>query len=118
MPLTQYCSVAGLQFSHSRHESTKQPTPTRSPTAYLVTPGPTSATMPAISWPGTIGKIGVAPPLAGLVDVGVADAGELDLDQHVVLADRSRRSIVVRSSGALEPARHKQQLCSQRSFSS
>ena len=34
-----------------------QPTPTRSPTWNLVTPGPTSVTMPAISWPGTIGKM-------------------------------------------------------------
>ena len=64
-----------------------QPTPTRSPTLYLVTSEPTSATTPAISWPGTIGKIGLAPLVAGLVDVGVADAGELDLDQDVVRAD-------------------------------
>ena len=43
------------QFSHSRHELTMQPTPTRSPTACLVTSAPTSATTPAISWPGTSG---------------------------------------------------------------
>jgi hypothetical protein len=43
---------------------------------------------------------GLAPALLGLVDVGVADTGELDVDQNVVLAD-GRRSMVVRSSGAL-----------------
>ena len=32
-----------------------QPTPTRSPTACLVTAEPTSVTMPAISWPGASG---------------------------------------------------------------
>ena len=56
MPLL--CSTAprpALQLSHSRQESTKQPTPTRSPTLYLVTSEPTAVTMPAISWPGTIG---------------------------------------------------------------
>ena len=34
-----------------------QPTPTRSPTWYFVTAEPTAATTPAISWPGTIGKM-------------------------------------------------------------
>ena len=34
-----------------------QPTPTRSPMAYLVTSAPVSSTVPAISWPGTSGKM-------------------------------------------------------------
>ena len=46
-----------MQFSHSRQESTRQPTPTRSPTTYLLTSEPISATVPAISWPGTNGKM-------------------------------------------------------------
>ena len=33
-----------------------QPTPTRSPTLWLVTSVPTSVTMPTISWPGTTGN--------------------------------------------------------------
>ena len=53
--LVQYCSQPALQLGHSRQESTKQPTPTRSPTLYFVTSDPTSVTTPAISWPGTIG---------------------------------------------------------------
>ena len=61
-----------------------QPTPTWSPTAYVVTAEPISVTVPAISWPGTIGKRGAAPLLAGLVDVAVADAGVGDGDAHVV----------------------------------
>ena len=63
-----------------------QPTPTRSPTLYLVTPSPTAETTPAISWPGTMGKMRAAPLLADLVDVAVADAGELDVDEDVVVA--------------------------------
>src|SRR6476660_3426652 len=53
----QYCSSPARQYSHSRQESTKQPTPTRSPTEYLLTSEPTSETMPAISWPGTMGNM-------------------------------------------------------------
>src|SRR5690348_1958849 len=55
-PLEQNCSSPFLQYSHSPHESTMQPTPTRSPTLYFVTPSPTAETTPAISWPGTMGK--------------------------------------------------------------
>ena len=47
--------VAVWQLAHSPQELTMQPTPTRSPTACLVTAEPTSVTMPAISWPGTSG---------------------------------------------------------------
>src|SRR6201996_2687443 len=36
-----------------------QPTPTWSPTLCLVTSEPTAVTTPAISWPGTIGYLGV-----------------------------------------------------------
>src|SRR6478736_9581569 len=56
-PLEQNCSSPSLQNSHSPHESTMQPTPTRSPTWYFVTPSPTAETTPAISWPGTMGKM-------------------------------------------------------------
>ena len=57
MPGMQYCSSPAWQFSHSRQESTMQPTPTRSPSEYLVASLPTASTVPAISWPGTSGKI-------------------------------------------------------------
>lgn len=46
-----------LYLSHFMHDSTKQPTPTRSPGFRLLTLGPTSVTMPTISWPGTMGKM-------------------------------------------------------------
>ena len=55
--LSQYCSSPARQNSHSRHESTKHPTPTRSPTLNFETSEPTSVTMPAISCPGTIGYV-------------------------------------------------------------
>ena len=66
-----------------------QPTPTRSPTANLVTPGPTSDDDAGDLVAGHHREDRLAPALADLVDVGVADAGELDVDQHVVLADRA-----------------------------
>ncbi len=52
----QKFSWSSRHISHSPHESTRQPTPTRSPTAYFVTASPTAATVPAISWPVTSGK--------------------------------------------------------------
>src|SRR5690606_18727178 len=55
LPFRQYCSSPFWQFLHSPHESTMQPTPTRSPTLYLETFDPTSVTIPAISCPGTSG---------------------------------------------------------------
>src|SRR5258707_1393962 len=57
MPTAQYCSSPFLHWAHFRHESTKHPTPTLSPTLYFVTLFPTALTTPAISCPGTMGKI-------------------------------------------------------------
>ena len=54
-PGLQYCSSPALQLLHLPQEFTMQPTPTRSPTLYLVTSEPTSVTTPAISWPATTG---------------------------------------------------------------
>ncbi len=55
MPFSQYCSRPSRQLSHSRQESTMQPTPTRSPGAKSPTAAPTRLTRPTISWPGTSG---------------------------------------------------------------
>ena len=64
-----------------------QPTPTRSPTACLVTSEPTSVTIAGDLVAGDE-RVGRRTPVAADgVDVGVADAGELDLDQDVVRAD-------------------------------
>src|SRR6478736_2268388 len=57
MPFSQYCSRPSRQLSHSRQESTMQPTPTRSPTANSVTFEPVLLTVPTISWPGTRGYV-------------------------------------------------------------
>ena len=46
---------AGRAVLALRQESTRQPTPTRSPTWNLRHLGPTADTTPAISWPGTSG---------------------------------------------------------------
>src|SRR6202021_3899718 len=58
-PGLQYFSSPALQLLHSPQEFTMQPTPTWSPTLCLVTSEPTAVTTPAISWPGTIGYLGV-----------------------------------------------------------
>ncbi len=77
-----------------------QPTPTRSPTAYLSTSEPTSSTMPAISWPGTNGK------LASPHSLRPVWMSEWQIPAKWILMStsrgpRSRRSIVVFSKGAL-----------------
>ncbi|MCY1436669.1 hypothetical protein D9M71_528000 [compost metagenome] len=54
-PSRQYCSRSLAQASQVRHESTMQPTPTRSPTLCVVTLSPTAVTRPMISWPGISG---------------------------------------------------------------
>lgn len=77
-----------------------QPTPTRSPALNLVTPGPASETTPAISWPGTIGKIALPQPSRTWW------MSEWQMPTKVMsictsFSPTARRSMVVRSSGAL-----------------
>ena len=62
----QCCSCPARHGPHSRQESTRQPTPARSPTANFATSGPTAETVPAISCPGTSGcSVPVADFMAG-----------------------------------------------------
>jgi hypothetical protein len=49
MPSRQYCSSPLLQFAHSPNELAHAPHTDPTPTRYLVTSEPTSATLPAIS---------------------------------------------------------------------
>lgn len=77
-----------------------QPTPTRSPTLNRVTPGPVSATIPAISWPGTIGKMpSPQPSRAWWMSEWQMPANLMSI--RMSNSPTGRRSIVVRSSGAL-----------------
>lgn len=77
-----------------------QPTPTRSPTWNLVTPGPTSETMPAISWPGTIGKMASPQPSrAWWMSEWQIPANLMSI--RTSNSRTARRSMVVRSRGAL-----------------
>ena len=97
--MAQNCSSPSLQASHSRHESTKQPTPTTSPTAWSVTSDPTSLTVPMISWPGVIGKI--PPPhssRAWWMSEWQIPAQRMSM--RTSLPRRSRRSMVVGSKSA------------------
>lgn len=47
--------IVDIPLAQPTQESTKQPTPTLSPTLNLVTASPTAVTTPAISCPGTMG---------------------------------------------------------------
>ena len=77
-----------------------QPTPTRSPTANLVTSEPTSATTPAISWPGTIGKMpSPQPSRTWWMSEWQMPANLMSI--RTSCSPTARRSMVVRSSGAL-----------------
>ena len=63
------------------------PTPTRSPTACLVTAEPTSVHGAGDLVTDDLRVGDRAPVAADGVDVGVADAGVGDLDQHIVGSD-------------------------------
>ena len=104
LPFMQYCSSPALQFSHSRHESTMQPTPTRSPTEYLPTSLPTCSTVPAISWPGTSGKCVLPPHSSRAVWMSEWQMPAKATLIRTSLGPRSRRSMVVFSNGALAAA--------------
>src|SRR4051812_13137534 len=100
MPFSQYCSSPARQLAHSRHESTKHPMPTWSPTLNLVTSSPTELTTPAISWPGTMGKLG-CPHSAFTVWMS-----EWQMPQNLMSIDTScgpgsRRVIVVLVKGSV-----------------
>ena len=98
MPCTQYCSSPLVQWSHSPHELTMQPTPTRSPTWWRVTSEPTSETRPTISWPGTSGK-GCGPQSPLTVWMSEWQMPAYSMSMSTSLAPTSRRSMVVGASG-------------------
>src|SRR5690349_14621905 len=77
-----------------------QPTPTRSPTAYFVTSAPTSATIPAISCPTTIGY-GVGPHSLRAVWMSEWQMPAYLMSIRTSCGPTSRRSIVVGASGSV-----------------
>src|SRR4029077_7260039 len=54
-PFSQYCSSPARQLSHTRQESTMQPTAAMSPSLNFFTALPACTTRPTISCPGTNG---------------------------------------------------------------
>ena len=75
-----------------------QPTPTRSPTRCLVTVGPTSATTPTISWPGTTGK-GCGPQSPLTVWMSEWQMPAYSISMRTSFGPTSRRSMVVGARG-------------------
>ena len=57
----QYCGSPRRQARHDPHTA-RQLRTTKSPGATPVTPGPTSSTTPAASWPRRNGKSSLMPP--------------------------------------------------------
>jgi hypothetical protein len=55
-PPSQNCSKPRCTEGSVRHESTRQPTPARSPSLNFFASLPTGVTRPTISWPGTMGN--------------------------------------------------------------
>ena len=89
---TGRASGRGPQKAHSPHGGL-QAMITWSPTLTSVTPSPTSAMMPAPSWPSMAGAgCGMVPFRHG--QVGVAHAGGLDLDLHLAGADADELDVV------------------------
>ena len=87
-----------LQNRHSPHSAVERDHVVARLT--LVTPSPTSTTMPAPSWPSTAGNrpSGSSPLGEG---VGVADTGVGDLDEHLALLGRATSiSTICRGSPA------------------
>ena len=76
-----------LQNWHSRHSAVYSGI-TWSPGLTLVTPSPTSTTMPAPSWPSTAGNMPSGSSPRQGERIGVADAGVGDPDQHFALLRR------------------------------
>ncbi len=89
----QNISMPSLHGSHSPHESTRQPTPTRSPTACRVTSSPTSSTVPAISWPTVNGKC-AGPHSSRTVWMSEWQMPAKAMAMRTSSGRRSRRSIV------------------------
>ena len=87
--------------SHSRQESTRHPTPARSPTLNVVTSEPTSVTRPMISCPGTSGK-SMGPHSSRTVWMSEWQIPANSISMRMSSGRRSRRSMVPFSSGAPE----------------
>ena len=100
-PFSQNCSRSSSQASQARHESTMQPTPARSPTLNFVTLAPTLRHPAHDLVAGHHREDGAAPLVAGLVDVGVADAAVEDVDLHVVRAHLAAVELERRQRGGL-----------------
>ena len=77
----QYSQWPQAEYSHG--------TPTRSPSFTAVTPAPRATTRPMPSWPGMNGKCRLERPVSVRgVQIGVADAASLGLDQDLARSGR------------------------------
>ena len=101
------CSPAGTQrlawpawhCAQLPQEGTKQ-NATRSPAATCATPAPTASTVPAPSWPSTIGCRSLPEVPVRQMHVGVADAGRGDPHQHLAGAGRRQLQLLHRQGRA------------------
>ena len=82
-PGSQIVLEALRQLGQVRQESTMQPTAARSPSLNFVTSLPTSSPGRRSRGPARRDKRCCCPFVAGLVNIGVADAAEENLDLHI-----------------------------------
>jgi hypothetical protein len=87
MPASQYCSDPSRQAAQVRQESTKQPTPARSPILNVFTAGPTLNDRTDDFMTRHHGKNRAAPFVARLMNIRVADAAVSGRNERVMRAD-------------------------------
>ena len=103
MPCSQNCSSPASHCAQARQESTKQPTPTASPTLNRVTSTPTSATLSTLQGLGVskgFDPAYVAPNVVSRLKIRLANTFDPNITNPVVrdLIDDTRQAQGIASS--------------------
>src|SRR2546430_1382001 len=99
-PFSQNISWPARHSGHARHESTMQPTPTRSPSRKRDALVPWDTTRPTISWPGTTGKW-VVPQSSFTLCTSLWQMPQWRISIATSWGPGSRRSMDMRATGPL-----------------
>ena len=98
IPLRHRFSRPSRHCSQTPQAQCSQATPTRSPTARCSTAAPFATTLPMTSWPGISARLRRRAKAGEVavrdVQIGMADAADLDLDQHLVGLGHRRRHVL------------------------
>src|SRR5438132_1253291 len=99
-PFSQNISWPARHSGHTRHESTMQPTPARSPSRKRDALVPWDTTRPTISWPGTTGKW-VVPQSSFTLCTSLWQMPQYRISIATSWGPGSRRSMDMRATGPL-----------------